>query len=302
LIVGYAAYAVQGWPRGKGEAIVSSALRSELRHFVILGVVGSVAVGGLLQLTMIIAERADTPNRAGQYAAVLTLATPAALLSRSLSLVLLPSLAEARGRGDRRDAHTTTDAVTRVLLGVSAVAFGAVALCSDVVVPLFFGQGYDLAVALLPPMLFAVFASTATIGAVNSLIASGPRGVRTINGINVAGLVVGCLAWAVFVPQQGVTGVVLGYVLGCLVVGGAPYLVVWRIERHRWWLLTVKVAVAGSGVALGLLVRPSLEQRLGAGSGLLLAAIFALLATALFWSELGPARSMVRSRTRGPAL
>jgi putative peptidoglycan lipid II flippase len=276
LVLGYGVYAVANWPRRPRaeRTTVEPLLRAEVRHFVVLGVLGTLAVGGLLQLTMVVAERADTPVRAGQYAAVLTLATPASLLARSLSLVLLPAIAESRGRGEQDGARRATDLVTRALLAVSVAGFGAVALAADLLVPLLFGPGFGLAVELLPPMLLAVFCSTAAVGPVSSLLAAGRGGVRVVNGVNVTGFVLGCLLWVALVPAHGVDGVVWGYLGGAVVMGAVPYLTVWRGEGHRWGGLTARLVLAVLLVVAGLAVRPALAGTLGAAAGVVLAVAF----------------------------
>ena len=92
--------------------------------FVLLGVVGTLASAGFLQLSNVLARAANSPHDAGLYAAALSLATPASLLSRSFSLVLFPSMSEAHGRDDQASLRAQTDLGTRALVLVMVGAFG----------------------------------------------------------------------------------------------------------------------------------------------------------------------------------
>ena len=98
--------------------------------FVLLAVVGTLASAGFLQLSNVLARAANSPHDAGLYAAALSLATPASLLSRSFGLVLFPSMSEAHGREDRASLRAQTDLGTRALVLVMVGVFGVIVMLS----------------------------------------------------------------------------------------------------------------------------------------------------------------------------
>ncbi len=116
LVVGYAV--VHRSPTGRGGPSAGSATRCAARWTAssLLAVVGTLASAGFLQLSNVLARAANSPHDAGLYAAALSLATPASLLSRSFSLVLFPSMSEAHGRDDQASLRAQTDLGTRALV------------------------------------------------------------------------------------------------------------------------------------------------------------------------------------------
>jgi putative peptidoglycan lipid II flippase len=138
LTVCYGAYAAASWPRGHGT--LAPEVRREMRGFLWLSLVNSVATGGFLQLTMVAAGYWDRVD-AGSFAAALSLATPASLASRSLTLVLFPSLAAAHGRGDTEGAQRQTDVATRGLVVLSLATFGPLMLVSPALIDLLYRRG-----------------------------------------------------------------------------------------------------------------------------------------------------------------
>jgi peptidoglycan biosynthesis protein MviN/MurJ (putative lipid II flippase) len=235
------------------------ALRREIDHFVLFGVAGAVAVTGFLQLSMVVARLADTDAQAGQYAAALSLATPASLLAGSMSLVLFPAMAEAWGRGDREGFRRQGDHAMRLLVLLMVAVFGALVLVSRPLVRVVYGADYAHAADLLPWLLFAVLAISVGVGAVTSLTTRSQRGVALSSAASAVGLVVGGLVWAVVAPGEGVRGVAVGYLIGTVVGTAVPVVLVWRQDRQRWAGLMLRGA-AGAALLLGLLW---LEHRVG---------------------------------------
>ena len=221
-----------------------------MNGFLGLTLVNSVATGGFLQLSMVAAQHWD-PEGAGAFAAALTLATPASLASRSLSLVLLPSLATAYGRGDHDSVRRQTDISTRVLAVVSLATFGPLMLLSPTLISLFFRRdGFDEAVILLPILLTAVMVLNVVIGATNSLLTREQRHARVVMTASVVGAVAGGLWWLVAAPAGGVLAVAVGYLGGTLIVSVIPVVVAWRLDHHAWAGLVARfvgmTAVAGA--------------------------------------------------------
>jgi hypothetical protein len=236
------------------------ALRHEIDHFVLFGLAGAVAVTGFLQLSMVVSRLVDTKADAGQYAAALSLATPASLLAGSLSLVLFPSMAEAWGRGDRDGFRRQGDHAMRLLVLLMVGVFGALVLVSRPLVRAVFGADFAQAQHLLPWLLFAVMAISIGVGAVTSLTTRSQQGVVLSSAASAAGLVVGGIVWAVIAPDHGVRGVAVGYLVGTVVGTAVPVAVAWRQDAQRWAGLALRTAV---GVAL-VLVLLWVERRYGA--------------------------------------
>ena len=252
LVVTYGLYTLAGWPyrvHGRPER----AHRRELDGFVMLGAIGSLASAGFIQLSQVAAKLSGGDADAGQYASALALATPASLLAGSLSLVLLPSLAETWGRGDHVAFKAQVDRATRSLGVVMIAAFGAAMLCSRLIVALVWGSRFAGAENLLPVLLVAVLATNLGVTSVNALNTRSQRGMVMTTAASLAGMLVGLVLWLLVAPRFGVTGVAIGYLCGTVVIAGGPIAAVWRTDRMRWGGVFVKFA-AGLAVAVALVV------------------------------------------------
>ena len=242
----YILFALANWPwgaRGRPEP----ALRREMDAFVALGVVGTVASAGFLQLSMIVARLSDGVANAGQYAAALALATPPSLLALSLSMVLFPSMAEAWGRKDAQGFNRQTDRATRALVTAMTGVLGPIALCSSLIVALIWGDRYGTAAHLLPILLMAILANTVGVACTNALTSRAHRGMVTSTISSLTGMAVGLIAWVLLAPTWGVLGVAIGYLCGTAVIAGIPVALIWRRDGHKWAGLAAR---AGLGLAL----------------------------------------------------
>jgi O-antigen/teichoic acid export membrane protein len=252
LVIGYGLYTVANWPR-RATAMIPPALRREVDGFVLLGVVGTLASTGFLQISNVLARAANSPHEAGLYAAALSLATPASLLSRSFSLVLFPSMSEAHGRQDRASLRAQTDLGTRALVVIMVAAFGVIVILSRVVLQFFYGDDFAAAGTILPIMLVAVLLGTVVVAGVNYLTSTSQQGMRISASTSVIGMIIGCVAWAVLVPLYGVTGVAVGYLIGSAFITLPPLVIVWRREGHHWAALAARFVVA-TGIMVSLSV------------------------------------------------
>lgn len=242
----YLVFAVAGWPwgaTGRPDAV----LRHELDWFVGLGVLGTLASSGFLQLSTIFVRIGEGAAEAGQYAAALTLATPPSMLAASLSMVLFPAMAESWGRGDRAGFKAQTDQATRVLVVVMVAVFGALALCSRLMVMLIWGERFSEAANLLPVLLVAVMISTLSVASVNSITTRSQRGMAISALSSLLGMCTGIGVWFVLLPRIGALGVAIGYLCGTVILGGIPIAVAWRRDRQEWVGLAVKTV---GGVSL----------------------------------------------------
>ncbi|OMH35189.1 lipopolysaccharide biosynthesis protein [Tersicoccus sp. Bi-70] len=274
LALGYGAYAVICWP-APSSTPVDPALLPSMRRFVGYGVLGTLSSTGLLQLSMVSAQLAGSPQDAGLYAAALSLATPATMLARTGSQVLFPSMAEAGGRQDTASLRRQTDLVTRGLSVSMLAVFGALALASPLVVHVLYGERFAGAEDILPVLLLAVMFTTLPVGAVNRLNATGVRGVRFISFVAAGGLVLAIILWVVLGPGLGVIGVAVGYLTASTLTSIGPLVVSWRQDRQRWagmmLRLVAGVALIVGGVLWSTAIRPPLW------TGVVLAVVFVLV-------------------------
>jgi putative peptidoglycan lipid II flippase len=242
LVLTYGVYTIAGWPyaaRGK----VLRERRNELDLFVLLAAAGSIASTGFLQLSQIAAKLIGGDASAGQYAAALSLATPASLLASSLSLVLLPSLSEAWGRKDLAAFRAQTDQATHGLAVVMVAIFGTIALCSPLIVGVIWGSRFAGAADILPILVVAVLATNLGLASVNALTTRSQWGNALTSIASLIGMGVGAAFWFTLARQMGLSGVALGYLCGSVVIAGIPVVVVWRTDRHRWSPVFLRVLV-----------------------------------------------------------
>jgi putative peptidoglycan lipid II flippase len=253
LSLSYAVYVVAGWPRGvRRTATLDRALRREMDHVVALGVAGSLANAGFLQLAMVVAKGIDREN-SGQFAAAMVTATPASMLAASLSLVLFPSLAEAWGRGNLRLFRAQTDQATRVLVLVMVTMFGVIIICSRLIMNLLWGSDYNPTSTVLPILVFALMMTNVAVASVNALATRSRRAMQLTSGASFAGLSVGALSWWLLTPSMGIEGVAVGFLLGSAVSASAPLLAEWWVGKHSWRFLALR-GITGVALLVGLLV------------------------------------------------
>ncbi|WP_019816447.1 hypothetical protein, partial [Saccharomonospora saliphila] len=249
LTAGYAVYSVAGWPR-TGGGPVGAELRTEINRFVAWGVLGSLATGGFLQLTMVLAHQTGDVEGADAYAAALTLATPASLLGSVLSLLLLPALSAAVGRGDYAAVRGHTDLAHRALITVVGGVFGVLVVGARLLVAVLW-PNLASAVPVLETLLAATFLYTTSIVVTESIRSYDEHGARVMALIRVTGFVVGLGVAVALIPALSVLGIAVGYLAGMAITGLVPVVVVWRRDRHRWAGLAARVATWWSTACRG---------------------------------------------------
>ena len=293
LALAYGIYAAMSWPR-HARAHLAAEARREIDGFVLLGVAGTVASTGFVQVSMVAASRVGQ-GPAGQYAAALNLATPASLLAGSLSLVLFPALAERWGSRDVDGFRRQTDLATRALFLVMVSVFGTLMVMSQTIVALIWGAPFAPAARVLPVLMTAILLTTLAVGCNNSLSTRSQRGMALTTSASLAGLVVGVVSWVILAPRLGVMGVAIGYVIGALVIGGVPLIAVWRMDGHHWGLLVARLPIGLALAAAMLLAQERYTTSLWWGP----AAGFAFLTCwlALMWPELRVVLRLVLRRS-----
>jgi O-antigen/teichoic acid export membrane protein len=177
--------------------------------------------------------------------------------------VLFPSMSEAHGRDDQASVRAQTDLGTRALVLIMVATFGVIIILSRPLLRLLYGNAFEAAGAVLPIMLVAVLFGTVDEAAVNFLTSTSQRGVRITAEFSVAGLVVGAIVWLLLVPNHGVTGVALGYLIGTAASVVPILALVWRRERHHWTWLSVRF-----GLAVVVLVTVAVNEQTGHTSAL----------------------------------
>ncbi len=291
LVLSYSVYTIAGWPRAASGGSLPRPLRRELDHFVLLGVTGTIASTGFLQLSMIVAGHYGTPADAGQYAAALATATPASMVSISLSLALFPSLAEAWGRGDLAGFRRQTDQALRALVFVMVSIFGSLIICSRLIMGIW-GPQFDRDDPVFPVLLTAILCTSLGVVTVNALTTRSRRGMTVTTAASLVGMATGVLLWLVLVPDLGTLGVALGYLVGAAVVATIPLVVVWRSDTHRWGGVILRL-LGGLLLLVGLAV---LQRRrdLPVPSDPFVAALFLAV-----WAAMAPVSArMVLDRLR----
>jgi putative peptidoglycan lipid II flippase len=276
LVLTYGLYTVAGWPYSAAGR-PNRTQRRELDVFVILGAVGSLASTGFLQLSQIAAKLAGGDAEAGQYAAALNLATPASLLAASLSLVLLPSLSEAWGRGDHAGFVAQTDRATRALGVVMVAIFGSIIVCSRLIVSVVWGPRFAGAQDILPVLVLAVLCTNLALASVNALTTRSQKGNLLTSVASIIGMAVGVGVWFLVTPRMGIEGVAVGYLCGTFVIAVIPIGLTWRQDAHAWSLVFGKV-VLGLAVVGAMAVAQRVEHL-----PLLLDPAFAVVFLALWW-------------------
>lgn len=241
LTLGYAVYAVGGWPRGATAGpSLPEPLRKELDQYVVWGVLGTFASTGLLHLSMVIAVATESADDAGMYAAAISLATPAAMLATAFSMALAPTMARSVGRADPGALGAQTDAATRALVAGMVLVFGVISILAPALLDLLYGAAFADAVVVLRILLVAVLFSTLPVAATNSITARGSDGVRLSAVMAVVALALGLGAIAVLAPLHGVLGVAVGYLVGATVKAVLPLGYVWRHDQQSWSGLTLR--------------------------------------------------------------
>jgi len=276
LTLGYALFAVASWPaRAAGQ--VETRLRREIDRFIFFGAVSGLASGGLLQLSQLVAHSFAGPAEAGDFAAALTLATPASMLSIALSTVLVPPLVAAAGRGDQAAVHSHSDAIARRLTAIFVGLFGVLVIVSPLAIAVVWGEEYRAAASILPVLLIAVMLTSIALGAATTLQSTRARGPRAVAYLNLGGLVISLAVWPFLAPRFGTTGVALGYLIGAGAASLGALATVWWVERHRWVDLAAKL-LGGITIVIVLAgLARSVEGPAGAVAQVSAAILFALI-------------------------
>lgn len=243
LALSYGAYALACWPWGARGLLVRPA-RREIDAFVAWGSLGTVASAGFAQFAMLVAVATAGREEAGQFAAAMVLAAPAAMIANSLAQILFPTMAEAFGRGDRAAVDQQLGRATRVLTAVMVLIFGVVVIGARPLVHVLWGNDFSAAAVLIPLLLLPSMLRSIASPSQGAISIASRGGIAYSSLASVVGSGVGAAVW-IFMPEAwGVIGVAAGYALGTTLIAAAVYVRAWIRNQQRWTLLsTVIVAV-----------------------------------------------------------
>lgn len=249
LILGYTVYALPSWPRRTG-ARLDPAVRREILVFTAWGSAHLLAASGLMQLSLVIGDGFATKAEVGLYAAAVSLATPASMLSGAMLTALSPSVARMYAAGDTAGLTRQVDTILRTMVTVFLPVFGVGALWAEPVLRVvYFGDPEFAEAEPLLVLLFLAVSATSFNAANARLNGTEPWGVKVLAAANGLGLVVGVVTMLLLGPELGITASAVGYLVGSLLSAVLPLLVVWRLDRMRWGTVLLRI-VAGYAMIL----------------------------------------------------
>lgn len=246
----YLALSIACWPWSPARR-ADRALRHELDSFVFFGSLGTLASAGLVQLSVLVADRLG-PLAVGHYAAAVNLALPLTLIAGALSLVLYPTMSQAVGRGDTQAVRRQLDVGVRALLLVAVPVLTLAAVLAPEFLALAYGPGFDDSARVLPILLAAILVSMLAVPCVNALTSRDSWGIIEMAGASLAGLGLAVFLWAVWAPRAGIVGVGGGYAGGAAIIALYAIGRAWVLWRLNWTAPAVS-AVLGVGVSAVLL-------------------------------------------------
>lgn len=294
LCLGYLIYAIPAWPR-RGGSKLSKPLKRELLKFTAWGSINILTAAGLLQLSLIIGGNYDSQEAIGHYAAALTIATPASMLSSAMIVALSPSVARMFSAGDMAGMKTQLDAIMRTMVLVFLPIFGVGILWAEPLVMVLYGARYEEFEGAIPLLIVLFFAvSTTSFNAANSRLNGGEHwGVRTLALCNATGMALGIITMVWWGPELGMMAAAIGYLIGCIISSMVPLIIVWVHDRMPWAGVMLRIL---TGYALALLCLwltyryDSLLVTIGASVA------FLLVWCAMSWRDLAPRLRMVTGR------
>lgn len=207
LSLGYLLFAGLSRSRTRSEPS-SPEMRRQVLSFTWQTSIGMLVGGGLLPITIVFVRAFETPHDAGLFAAALTLATPASMVSLALNQVLIPHFAR-QDPDDRRASHRRVFLLTGALF---AVVFGALAIAAPWIVAVIYGPQYSGAEQPMRALLLGVFLFS--IAAVPSALLLADGRERIYARIWLVSFIVGMLLMLTLSPTTGEWGALSGYLVG----------------------------------------------------------------------------------------
>lgn len=245
LGISYGIYTIACWPWRAGGR-VAPATRREVDAFVAWGALGTLASAGFVQFAMIFAVAIAGREEAGQFAAAMVLAAPAAMVANAMAQILFPSMAEALGRGDRASVQRQLDQSTKVLAAIMVLIFGAVVIGCRPLIEVVWGSRYSAAAVIIPLLLIPAMLRSIASPSQGAISVSTRGGIVFSSVASVGGFVVGAVVWALMPSSWGVVGVAAGYALGTSLIAVAIFVRAWSRHEQSWLETSAVVVVAGA--------------------------------------------------------
>jgi putative peptidoglycan lipid II flippase len=243
LVVLNIAFVVSSWPR-PAKRLDDRAIKTEIRRFIRLAVVGTLASAGFTQLAILLAASVNGLEYAGTYAAASTLTAPITMLASALGSVLFPALASAHASGHLDELRNRLDRSTSQLTTlVMFVCIPALILAAPVV-QLLWGAAFADTAWILLFSVPAVALGAISSPAVSSITSESNRGMAVSAISSVCGAVVGVIVWACTIPFVPVVAIPLGYLTGITIVATVPWIIAWRQFSMRWAGESITVVIS----------------------------------------------------------
>lgn len=211
LALGYVVFAVAAVPTTvPAKTPITREQKSVIARFLRDATIGGLATGGLLPATMVFVRAFDSPVQAGLFAAALSLATPASLLSQAVNQVLVPHFSRLRG-----EPHALRRTHTQMLLattGVFLVIFVPLVLLSPFLLSWLYGSQYAGGTGAMQVLLIIVCLISLTCAPSAYLVAAGRQ--HAFATIWLAAFITGTLVMVFVSPAWGMWGALLGFAVG----------------------------------------------------------------------------------------
>lgn len=228
------------WP-ARSPYHLSSAERRDMREFIWLGTVGTLASAGFVQATTLVAVATAGITFAGEYAAALTLSAPLAIFSVAISATLFPALSALTAGKDLRAVRSHITQATSLIVTIMGLAVGAIFILADPVVALIWGPDFSRTSWIVLFLLTSTLGTAVAVPAVTSLTSSSNRGMRISALSSLTGSAAGAVVWVITIPWSAEVGVMSGYMVAALLSASIPYFVAWRKYRLPWFGQTLQL-------------------------------------------------------------
>jgi len=180
----------------------------EILSFSSIALVGSVSsMGGRYISTMLTGTYASV-KEVGYYSVALSAILPLYLLSRAVSMVLLPSMSRYYGKEDYASIGNTLDTSTRWLLIVSSLMCGIAVIFGRFMFSIVSGTDSQVGILTLQILIISAYMSINGVPSINTL--SGTKYVHIPNIAAPIALALAIISWRVLIPSYGMIGTALG--------------------------------------------------------------------------------------------
>lgn len=256
LGLGLIAYAFGRGRTARSPTIVNMQTRSEIRSYILVATIGTVASSGFLQLSVVAASHWGGSVGVGLYGAALTVATPASIFATSLNSVLLPSLAAAHAQGEVKTLAAVTDRATRGINVLVISIFGGLVILADQVTTVLWGARFADSGPILRILLLAVMMTSCAVPCVTRLSATSTRSLALATRTSIIGVVIAIVLWVPLGHEYGALGIAWGYLIGASGTAITLYVACWRKDHQSWLQLTLRTGGALVIMAFVALLNP----------------------------------------------